>query len=81
MGTGFARRPGLPAFVTRVSGRLSGVSVWLVDRLEVAGECWAWFDGHDRVVVLPDVVEEDREELAALGWVGLGVPEAGEVVE
>jgi hypothetical protein len=49
----------------------------LVDCLEVAGECWAWFDGDDRAVVLPDVVEQAGEELAALGWIGLaGTPGA-----
>jgi len=41
----------------------------LVDGLKVAGECWAWFDGDDRAVVLPDVVEETGEELVQeLQW-------------
>jgi hypothetical protein len=53
----------------------------LVDGFEVAGECWAGFDGDDGAVVLPDVVEEAGEQLAALGWVGLGVPEPAEVAE
>jgi hypothetical protein len=52
----------------------------LVDCLEVAGECWAWFDGDDRAIVLPDVVEQAGQEPASLGWVGLGVPEASEVL-
>jgi hypothetical protein len=47
----------------------------LVERLEAGGECWAGFDGGDHAVVLPDVVEEAAEELAPLGWVGLGLTE------
>ena len=58
-----------------------GLGFGLVYRLEVGGERWAGFDGDDAAVVLPDVVEQAREELAPLGWVGLGVPEAGEVAE
>jgi hypothetical protein len=60
---------------------LRGTLFGLVYRLEVRGECWVWFDGDDPAVVLPDVVEQVGEELASLGWLGLGVPEAGEVAE
>ncbi|HEY7953462.1 MAG TPA: hypothetical protein VID70_10805 [Solirubrobacteraceae bacterium] len=48
---------------------------------EVIGEGGAGFDGDDRAVVLPDVLEEACDELASLGGVGLGVPEALEVAE
>jgi hypothetical protein len=63
--------PVAPAFVTHVSGRLWEFWPGLVDGLEVAGECGAWFDGDDRAVVIQDVVEQAGEELAALGRVGL----------
>lgn len=53
----------------------------MVEGLEVGGEGWSGFDGDDVAVVLPDVVEEGVQEFAALGWVGLGVPEGGEVAE
>ncbi|MFI4985360.1 MAG: hypothetical protein ACHQAV_05165 [Solirubrobacterales bacterium] len=38
-------------------------------------------DGDDRAVLLPDVLEEGGQELAALGRLGLGFPEAGEVFQ
>jgi hypothetical protein len=53
----------------------------LVNGLEVDGEGGAWGDGDDVPGVLPDVVEEAGEELAALGGVGLCAPEGGEVAE
>jgi hypothetical protein len=49
--------------------------------LEVGREGGPGFDGDDRAVVLPDVVEEAVDELASLCGVGLCLPEAGEVAE
>jgi hypothetical protein len=53
----------------------------LVEGLEVGREGGAGFDGDDASGVLPDAVEEAAQELAALGGVGLCVPEGGEVAE
>jgi hypothetical protein len=53
----------------------------LGDRLEVPREGRARVDGDDRAAVLPDAVEQLSEELVALGWGVLDLPEAREVVE
>jgi hypothetical protein len=66
-----------PAFRPSFRGLWAG----FVEGLEVGGEGWAGFDGDDVAVVLPDVVEEAGDEFAALGGVGLCVPERGEVAE
>lgn len=52
-----------------------------VEGLEVGRKGGLGFDGDDRAVVLPDMVEEAVDELAPLGRVGLCLPEAGEVAE
>jgi hypothetical protein len=39
------------------------------------------FDGYDLAVLLPDLLEQGEYELAPLGRLWLGVPEAGEVFE
>lgn len=49
--------------------------------VEVCSEGGAGLDGDDLAAVPPDVVEDAVDELAALGWVGLRVPEGGEVTE
>jgi hypothetical protein len=47
--------------------------------LEVRYERAVRFDGDDRAVVLPDLLEERRQEAVALGGRGLCLPERGEV--
>jgi hypothetical protein len=49
--------------------------------LEVGGEGGLWFDRHDPPVVLPDLLEEGREQAVALGWGLLAIPKAREVGE
>ncbi|HEV7162043.1 MAG TPA: hypothetical protein VGN25_02190 [Solirubrobacteraceae bacterium] len=48
---------------------------------EVVGERRVGLDGHDPVVLGPDLREQGEDQLASLGWLGLGVPEAREVFE
>jgi hypothetical protein len=48
---------------------------------EVVGERRVGLDGHDLVVLGPDLREQGEDQLAALGGLWLGVPEAREVFE
>ncbi|HEY3829967.1 MAG TPA: hypothetical protein VGL57_12280 [Solirubrobacteraceae bacterium] len=48
---------------------------------EVARECGVGLDGDDAPVLCPDLGEQREDELAALGGLGLGLPEAREVFE
>ncbi|HEV2975110.1 MAG TPA: hypothetical protein VGX69_08970 [Solirubrobacteraceae bacterium] len=48
---------------------------------EVVGERRVGLDRHDLVVLGPYLREQREQELASLGGVGLGVPEAREVFE
>ena len=70
--------PVAPAHGTAVAGL---AFVGLGDYLEVGCEGGAGFDGDDLPVVLPDALEEAREQAVALGGGGLGVPELGEAGE
>ena len=47
--------------------------------MEVRYERAARFDGDDRAVVLPYLLEQRGEQAVALGGGGLGLPERGEV--
>jgi hypothetical protein len=49
--------------------------------LEVGQEVVVWLDGDDLPVLCPYLAEQREQELAALGWLGLQLPEAGEVLK
>jgi hypothetical protein len=71
------RSPVAPAFDTPPLRR----GVESLHRAEVTHEGLARPDRDDGAAVLPDAVEQVRDELAAFEGRGLLVPEAGEVLE
>jgi hypothetical protein len=57
------------------------VFVTLLGRLEVGQEVVVWLHSDDLAVLCPYLSEQREQELAPLGWLGLQLPEAGEVLK
>lgn len=61
--------PVAPAFGTPLLGLFGVFGAGFVGGHEVLREGRLWLDGDDRTVLLPDVLEERRDQLASLGLV------------